>query len=211
MQVTKYGHCCLLVEIQGTHFLTDPGTFSVIPETCPPVDYVVITHEHADHIHVPSLKRLIKQMPQVQVITNTAVGALLSAEHIPYIIHEAGHTARYGGVSLTGYGELHAAVHSSVPQVQNTGYLFNESLFYPGDAFTHPHVSIDVLALPTAGPWMKLSEALAYATELHPKSVIPVHDGIYARPDMMNPLIERVLTTSGIRFVQLPIGETVTL
>jgi L-ascorbate metabolism protein UlaG (beta-lactamase superfamily) len=112
---------------------------------------------------------------------------------------------------VTGYGELHAIVHADVPQVQNTGYLFNESLFYPGDAFTHPHVPVDVLALPTAGPWMKLSEALAYASEVKPVTVIPVHDGIYARPDMMNPLIERVLSAAGIRFVQLPPGETVTL
>jgi L-ascorbate metabolism protein UlaG (beta-lactamase superfamily) len=211
MQVTKYGHCCLLIEIQGVRFLTDPGTFSTIPETCPPVDYVVITHEHADHVHVASLATLMHRMPQVQVITNTAVGALLSAENIPYTVHESGHTALYGGVSVTGYGDLHAVVHAAVPQVQNTGYLFNESLFYPGDAFTHPHVPVDVLALPTAGPWMKLSEALAYASEVKPSAVIPVHDGIYARPDMMNPLIERVLNTSGIRFVQLPYGEAITL
>jgi L-ascorbate metabolism protein UlaG (beta-lactamase superfamily) len=210
MQVTKYGHCCLLIEIQGVRFLTDPGTFSTIPEICPRVDYVVITHEHADHVHVSSLKTLLQQMPETHVITNTAVGALLSAEHIPYIVHESGHTALYKGVTVTGYGDLHALVHASVPQVQNTGYLFDASLFYPGDAFTHPSVSIDVLALPTAGPWMKLSEALNYACEVRPGTVIPVHDGIYARPDMMNPLIERVLSAADIRFVQLPYGEVVT-
>lgn len=211
MQVTKYGHCCLLIEVQGIRFLTDPGTFSVIPETCPAIDYVVITHEHADHIHMASLKLLREWYPQLEVITNTAVGELLKKENIPYTIHESGQTSLYGGVSVTGYGELHAIVHADVPQVQNTGYLFNESLFYPGDAFTHPHVPVDVLALPTAGPWMKLSEALAYASEVKPVTVIPVHDGIYARPDMMNPLIERVLSAAGIRFVQLPQGETITL
>ena len=211
MRVTKYGHCCLLIEIQGVRFLTDPGTFSVIPDACADVQYVVITHEHGDHIHVASLQSLIARMPHVRVITNASVGKLLSAHNIPYLFHEAGTTASYDGVVLTGYGTLHASVHESVPQVQNTGYLFNEALFYPGDAFTNPHVPIDVLALPTAGPWMKLSEALAYASEVKPGTVIPVHDGIYARPDMMNQLIERVLESSGIRFVQLPYGEAITL
>lgn len=60
--------------------------------------------------------------------------------------------------------------------MENTGYFIDEKLFYPGDAFTDPGRPIDVLALPVAGPWVKISESVDYALALKPRTVFPVHD-----------------------------------
>ncbi|MFM2415039.1 MAG: hypothetical protein RI911_732 [Candidatus Parcubacteria bacterium] len=211
MYVTKYGHCCLLIEIQGVRFLTDPGTFSELPSELHNIHYVVITHEHADHMHIPAVTFVMQKNPQARVISNTSVQQLLQKEGIACLLHEAGHQAEYDGVSLCAYGESHAVTHSELPVVQNTGYLFNDTLFYPGDALTIPGVAVDVLALPTAGPWIKLSEAIAYARTVQPRRVVPVHDGVYARPDMMNGAIEKLLQKTGISFVALPHGVTIQL
>jgi L-ascorbate metabolism protein UlaG (beta-lactamase superfamily) len=205
MKITKYGHCCLYIDIQGILFLTDPGSFSILPEVLPRVDFLVLTHEHADHVHTETVKKILMQQPHVRVITNTAVARLLDGICSCEIVE---HMQRVdcNGISLAAYGEAHAIVHDSITPVQNTGYLFDETLFYPGDALTVPGIPIDVLALPTAGPWIKISEALTYAVDMHPRVVVPVHDGVYLKPDMMNPLIQKVLTAQGIACIQLEHG-----
>jgi len=78
--VTWVGHSTLLVQIDGVNFLTDPiwsKTASPIPpigprrlvklglaiEDLPPIDFVVITHNHYDHMDVPTLKKLFAINP----------------------------------------------------------------------------------------------------------------------------------------------------
>ena len=63
MTITKIGHCCLLIEFNERKILTDPGTFSSAQNTLIGIDVVLITHEHADHIHVESLAEIIKNNP----------------------------------------------------------------------------------------------------------------------------------------------------
>lgn len=53
MKITKFGHCCLLIEEKGVRLLTDPGTYSDGFEHLK-VDAVLITHEHQDHLHIES-------------------------------------------------------------------------------------------------------------------------------------------------------------
>jgi L-ascorbate metabolism protein UlaG (beta-lactamase superfamily) len=60
MKITKYGHCCLLVEDNGVVILTDPGNYNELPVVIPTIDALLITHEHADHCHVESLKKIIE-------------------------------------------------------------------------------------------------------------------------------------------------------
>jgi N-acyl-phosphatidylethanolamine-hydrolysing phospholipase D len=78
--VTWVGHSTLLVQIDGINFLTDPmwsKTASPVPpigprrlvklglaiEDLPPIDFVVISHNHYDHMDVPTLKKLFTINP----------------------------------------------------------------------------------------------------------------------------------------------------
>ena len=82
MKSTKFGHCCLLVEENGVRILTDPGSYSTQQTQVKNIDFVLITHEHEDHLHVDSLKALLENNPQAKIITNKSVGALLEKEGI---------------------------------------------------------------------------------------------------------------------------------
>lgn len=209
MKLTKFGHCCLLIEENGLRILTDPGTFSTAQDEVQDIHVILITHEHPDHFHVESLKRVLANNPQATVITNSSVGALLDKEAIAYRLVEQGQSTVEGGVTIEGFGERHAVVHPDLPVVQNTGYFIAERLFYPGDAFTVPGKQVDILALPVVGPWMKISEAIDYALSVKPKRWFPVHDGLLSAAAM--PIFHRIPSTvlekQGISLVALEIGR----
>ena len=178
MKITKFGHCCLLVEENGVRLLTDPGVFTAEAHVAlTDIDVILYTHEHADHYHLESLKQLLANNPGVVVICNEGVSALLEAEHILHTKITDG-SLDHKGVAITGVSGTHEEIYSTIPRIQNTGFLIAGSLWYPGDAFINPNVAIDVLALPVSAPWMKLSEAVDYAIMLKPRVAFPVHDMI---------------------------------
>lgn len=213
MKIKKIGHCCLVIDIRGNRIMTDPGEWSAGEESETNLCAVVITHEHADHFHIESLKGVLAKNPQAIVVTNAAVGKLLEAESIPYKKIEDGETHMVNGVLIEGYGLVHALIHDSIPPIQNTGYFFDNAFYYPGDAFYSPGKEVGVLALPVAGPWMKISEAVDFAVLVKPKKCIPVHDG-GIHPERLGPihaLPARELAKAGCEFVALKEGEEVEL
>ncbi|OGY98500.1 MAG: hypothetical protein A2855_01800 [Candidatus Liptonbacteria bacterium RIFCSPHIGHO2_01_FULL_57_28] len=182
MKITKYGHCCLLVEEGGLRILTDPADLSTGQEAARNIDLILITHEHGDHFHIDSLKAVLANNPQAKVVTNRAVGALMQPAGLGFELLEHGGSRTDKSILIEGIGEEHAVIYPSIPNVQNTGYLIAKKFFYPGDALTDPGRPVDILALPVAGPWMKISDAVDYARALKPKTWFPVHDGILWKP-----------------------------
>ncbi len=208
MQITKLGHCCLLIEEKTLRILTDPGSFSTLQDSVKDIDIVLITHEHQDHFHIPSVKTVLKNNPKARIITNSAVSALLDKEGIAYEILEDGQNRDVNGVLIEGFGNIHAEVHTTLPRVQNTGYFMADRLYYPGDALHVPPKSPEILALPVAGPWLKLSEAIDFALACKPKTVFPVHDGVLS--DLGKEVTYRVsnilLTPQKIAFQKMELG-----
>jgi len=207
MKITKLGHCCLLVETAGKKILTDPGAYSEAQNHATGVDIILITHEHPDHLHIDSLKQVMANNPSAKIFTNRGVAALLKQAELVFELLEHGQSRELNGLVLEGIGEKHAPIYPSVPEVVNTGYLIDEKLFYPGDAFYEPGKAVEVLALPVAGPWMKLSEAIDYAKKLKPKSVFPVHDGMLKIFGPAHRLPKSELEKSGIQFTPLETGQ----
>lgn len=200
----------MLIEEKGLRILTDPGTYSTAQNDVKDIDIVLITHEHADHLHIDSLKNVIANAGSngLIIITNKGVAKLLDQTGINhYQLLEHGQKIEIKGVEIEGYGEKHADMYKTIIPVVNTGYFIQNKLFYPGDAFTNPHKPVDVLALPIAGPWMKLSEAIDYALEIHPKTAFPVHEGILKQPGTTHRIPGDVLPKHGIKFIILEEGK----
>ena len=211
MNIHKFGHCCLLIKTGTKTVLTDPGTFTTGQDEVKGIDIILISHEHQDHFHIDSVKKVLANNPQARIVTNASVGKLLDAEGIAYDVVGEGQKNDAHGVTIEGYGHLHATIYESLGQVENTGYMLDGKLFYPGDAFVDPKQHPDILALPVAGPWMKLGEALDYAVMLKPRVAFPVHDGVLKNPDMFNKMTAMILKGKGIEFTPVKEGETVDL
>ena len=207
MKITKLWHCCLLIETKGKRFLTDPGCFTVEAHSqLDNIDAILFTHEHADHYHLDSLRQLLEKNPEAQIFANTSVSELLTQENISHITILDGQTLDFAGISLTGYWVHHEEMHRSIPLSANTGFMVGEQLFYPGDAFTIPGCPVDILALPVAGPWMKLWQAVDYALAVKPRIAFPVHDSI--RYGISHLLPARILAENGIEFIPMVEGDS---
>ncbi len=209
MKIKKLGHCCFVVDINGQRIMTDPSNFNYGGNSVSEKDIslILITHEHADHLHIDTLKEILKNNEKTIVISNTSVGKLLTEAGINYTKLEEGGNYDLKGILIKGFGDKHAQIYEDYGQVQNTGYMIND-FCYPGDSFNLPNTKVDILALPVLGPWMKMKDAIDYAKEIKPRICFPVHDGtlkpfatfIYSIP-------EHFLSKVGIVFKKLEIEK----
>lgn len=127
LRATWLGHSTVLLEMQGWRVLTDPvwgqrasplrmagpKRFQPVPvrlRDMPPVDLVVISHDHYDHLDFPTIRALAKTA--VPFVTSLGVGAHLQAWGIaPERIHELDWWERFDlpgtGISVTAAPSQH--------------------------------------------------------------------------------------------------------
>jgi hypothetical protein len=121
------------------------------------------------------LQPLLKNNPRI--ITNTEVKAELDKHNIACEVVEAGATTTIGTFTIEAFGNEHAIMHLDLPKFQNTGYLINDKIFHPGDALFTPPKPVEVLLIPIAAPWSKLTETLDYLAGVKAQINFPIHDG----------------------------------
>lgn len=188
--------------------MTDPGSFSTLQSEAQNIRAILITHEHSDHLHIESLKKVLENNPEAVVITNTTVGKFLQEAGISFTKVEEDQKYNLDGVEIVGFGNTHAEIYEQYGQVQNTGYMI-DTLCYPGDSFNLPASKVvEVLALPVAGPWMRMKDAINYAKIIKPRVAFPVHDGfIHDWAAFLWRLPENLLKEEHITFKKLELGK----
>jgi len=208
MKITKIGHCCLVIKHKDLTILTDPGLFSSGQEEVTGVDLIIITHEHADHLHIESLQKVLKNNPEAKIISNSSVGKILDAEGIEHEIVEDGQDTNFNGVLIEAFGNDHAEIFEEFGLVQNTGYFIDNILFYPGDSFHNPGKKVDILAIPISAPWLAIREPIKYAREIKPRLCFPVHDAVLSEIGQgLHYKVFEANTKEDTKFVPLELGK----
>jgi L-ascorbate metabolism protein UlaG (beta-lactamase superfamily) len=189
MQITHFGHACVLLDTGSARILIDPGMFSTGFETLPGLTAVLLTHEHPDHVDA-------ERVAALEVPVYAPFGAYQSVK--------PGDRLELGGSRIEIVGGEHAVVHRDIPVVANVGYVVDDGAFYhPGDSLVVPARPVDVLALPTSGPWLKLGEAVDFLRAVKPRTAGPIHESALANPAFAFDLI-RGLTPAPITFEEFP-------
>ena len=166
LRVTYINHATALIQINGVNILTDPvysARVSPIPgigparhqppgvafEALPHVDVVVVSHNHYDHLDVPTLKRLVQRDNPV-VLFGLGNRALLeragvSAARVAQL--DWWQTYRYGRVTITFAPAQHWSARSLGDRRRTLwGSYFiqgvTHSAYFAGDTAAGPHFKL---------------------------------------------------------------------
>ena len=99
LRVTFVNHATTLIQVDGLNVLTDPiwseraspvswaGPRRVRPpglrfEDLPPIDVVLVSHSHYDHLDLPTLVRIARAFPRAHFYVGLGVAPLLAQQHI---------------------------------------------------------------------------------------------------------------------------------
>ncbi|SFN07578.1 L-ascorbate metabolism protein UlaG, beta-lactamase superfamily [Pseudonocardia ammonioxydans] len=210
-ETTFLGHSTLRLRMGGRTVLTDPVLTAAIgplrrvvgavdPAELAAVDLVLISHLHADHLHLASLRRLPRD---AEVVVPAGAGEWLRRHGVPRVSElRAGQRRTFGGLGVTGTPADHSGHRwgprlTHGPQAEAMGHLLEADglrVYLAGDTGLFPGLDdvagqgpIDLAALPVwgwgpnLGPGHLDPAAAAEAVRrLAPRVALPVHWGTLA-------------------------------
>jgi L-ascorbate metabolism protein UlaG (beta-lactamase superfamily) len=207
LTLSKFGHSCLLIEIGDARLLLDPGVFSSGFETLTDLTGVLITHQHFDHLDVERLDALLEANPQAEVIADRASTAQLAEKGIIAKAVSGGQALTIGGVPIAVYGGEHAEIAPGVPVPPNVGYAVDGRFAYAGDAYLLPPEPVEVLAIPTAAPWLRAADTIGFLQRAKPEAVVPVHEKLLVSTDIFYGLYRTFAEQQNTAFYVLDDGQ----
>ncbi len=204
LAVTWAGHATALIELDGVRILTDPVlgkrvgplrriASPVSHQLTGGVDAVVLSHLHADHADLPSLRGLCAR---VTVLAPRGAGRWL-ARHGVRNVEElgCGEEAHVGRLRVVATGALHGRRRWPLGvRADPIGFMVcgSQGLYFAGDTDLFPAMSelagsVDLALLPIAG-WgptlgpghLDPERAVRGAARIAPRAVVPIHWGTFA-------------------------------
>ena len=195
MRVTKFTHACIRIDDGDRALLLDPGIWSE-REVYEGVDDVLVTHEHVDHVDVEALAAAASSNSSFMVRAPAPVAEQLAAAGVPVLTVSTGDSVDVAGFQVDVVGGLHAEVYDGLPGCANVGYVVAGRVYHPGDSFFVPeNRDLELMLAPTAGPWLKLSEALDFVRAVAPRQAVSIHDALLN--DRAETLVDRWMEMKG--------------
>ena len=209
MKVTKQGHACLIFEEKGKKLVLDPGSYSQPLEGLSDVVAIVITHAHDDHCFEAQLERLLVSNPDLVIFGPPEVRTRLTNYNVTAVYH--GDYYPVGPFTIEFMGDLHAQIHHSIPVIENRAVLINDRVYYPGDSFTLPDREVDLLAVPTSAPWLKIGEVMDFVSAIKHKKSIATHNALLSDfgHALNNGRVKALTEAQGGEFTYLLDGESI--
>ncbi len=135
MEVTHFGHSCVLLDTGAARLLIDPGNFSTDFEDVTGLDAVLVTHQHPDHLDPERLPALLRANPDARLIVDSGTAGQLGRRGSRD--RRAGRRPlKVAGARVEVLGGQHAVIHPDIPVIPNNAYLVDGTHLHPGDALT---------------------------------------------------------------------------
>lgn len=207
VEITWWGHATCTVEDSGTRVLTDPLFARRLAHlrrrrgAPPPPDaaraqVAVVSHLHADHLHVPSLARLEPgtrvlvprgapaQVPGLRVLTHLTITEVAPGDEVrvgDVVVRAV--PAHHDGRRLP-VGRHRSPALGFVIEGESRTYFAGDTGLFEGMAEEVGPVDVALLPVGGWGPYLgeghlDAGRAAAALARLTPHSAVPVHYGTY--------------------------------
>lgn len=209
MKLTKYEHACLILDNGQSRLVIDPGCFTNLPDDLSGVGCIIVTEEHVDHFNLENIQKILKQSPDAKLFSTSVVVDEVAKSGIKAANIQGNETADHVGYHLSFYETPHAAVYRTSP-CQSLSLKVDNYLFYPSDSYNTIDDSVEVLALPTSGPWHKLEEAIDLANAINSPTILATHNWLYNEDGEMvaNLYIKNNISDKNRNYVYLKPGDS---
>ncbi len=226
--VSWIGHSTVLINFYGTRIITDPvfsnkigisvlglTTFgpkrlvdpALTIEELPPIDLILLSHAHMDHLDLPSLRKLGRTIPVVISKNNVDVIDGLDYREV----HELdwGETVNVADVEIEAFQVKHFGWRMPWEEDRSRGnwegrsynaYLIKKNgkyLFFGGDTAIQEYskaigergISVELAMMPIGAydPWIhnhcNPEQAVEMANQVGAKRILPMHWGTFIQSD----------------------------
>lgn len=224
------GHATVLLRVAGLTILTDPvlserigmrlgrvtlGLDRLRPPamdvaSLPPIDVVVISHAHFDHLDRPTLEQLAS--PETTVLTAKKTARLIPSGFGSVIELGWGQQLSIGGVVFTAVRPAHWGARGWLDTQRGfNGYLMeggDSSVFFAGDtAYTESFsdigpVDLAIMGIGAYDPWIHAhanpEQAWAMTNAMRAQALMPVHHSTFQLSDEhIDEPMERLIEVAG--------------
>jgi L-ascorbate metabolism protein UlaG (beta-lactamase superfamily) len=196
------GHATVLVELDGARFLTDPvlrNRILHLRRRVPPpseplgdLSAILVSHAHYDHLDLPSLRSLGRDVPVV--VPRGTRRVLRGFSDVREL--RAYEETEVDGVTVRAVPAEHASARLTLRSAPSLGFVLegSRSVYFAGDTDLFPEMAglspgLDVALIPVAGWGSKVGvghldarRAAAAVRMLEPKLAVPIHWGTLSTP-----------------------------
>ncbi len=202
MRIEYVGHATVTIDLDGVRLLTDPvlrnrvahlrRKVPVDAKALRGLDAVLVSHAHYDHLDLPSLDKLGKELP---VVIPAGLGGLLRQRKFRSVLEvRSGDTLQIGGVTVRAVPAAHDGGRGPLgASADAIGYVISgsQSVYFAGDTDLFDDMDqigdVDLGLIPIWGWGPTLGKgghldprrAAEAVRRIGPKVVVPIHWGTY--------------------------------
>ena len=180
--ITFIKHGSLMLTYDGLHIQVDPVTMFADYTTFPKADFILITHEHADHLDSVAINQLVKK--DSQIIINQSSRDIISKGDV---MKNGDNLKLRNDINLEAVPAYNTTEGREKyhPRHRDNGYIItidNIRIYIAGDTEDIPEMNeiknIDIAFIPVNQPYtMTVDQAVNAAHILSPKVLYPYHFG----------------------------------
>ena len=180
--ITFIKHGSLLLTYDGLHIQVDPVTMFADYSTFPKADFILITHEHGDHLDSVAIKQLTKN--NTRIIINQSSRDIISKGDVMKNGDSLQLTDNIRIEAVPAYNTTEGR-EKFHPRHRDNGYIVNIEdlrIYIAGDTEDIPEMkelrNIDIAFLPVNQPYtMTVDQAVDAANMFSPTILYPYHFG----------------------------------
>jgi len=222
------GHATVLINFYGTMILTDPvfsmraglnimGMFTlgtkrlVVPalriDELPPIDVILISHAHMDHLDLHSLRKFDRNIPVIMAANTSDIIKDMRFTSVTEV--DWAHRVEVAGLTIEGLRVKHFGWRFPWEKDRSrgnfdgrsfNGYLISKNgkhIVFGGDSAYQEHfkilaargieIELAMMAIGAYDPWIGVhatpEEAVAMASHMRAKAIMPIHWGTFILSD----------------------------